>query len=103
LMIGNEEKYTEGIQRLELGSIELMDRYMVWTNREAAAKKLIDDQLETALRAWPLKMPPVVKLSPQGLEIKIQGQRLYKEQDITALVKLGNTLLDSAYQVEKSE
>jgi hypothetical protein len=101
LMIGDEANFTEGIQRVELGSLELMARYMVWTNREETAKKLLDDQLEAALRAWPIKMPPVVKFSPRGLEIKIQGLRLEKEADLTALVKLGNTLLDSAYQVEK--
>jgi hypothetical protein len=101
LMIGDEADFTDGIQRVELGSLELMSRYMVWTNQEEIAKKLVDDQLENDLRAWPLKMPPVIKFSPRGLEIKIQGECLFKEEDIVALVKLGNTLLDSAYQVEK--
>jgi len=101
VMIGSEFDSAVGIERVELGSLELMARYMVWTNREEIAKKLVDQQVENALRVWPLKLPPVVKFSPAGLEIKYQGPRLYKEQDITALVKLGNTLLDSAYQVEK--
>lgn len=101
VMIGSEFDSATGIERVELGSLELMARYMVWTNREEIAKKLVDHQVENALRAWPLKLPPVVKFSPAGLEIKYQGPRLFKEQDITALVKLGNILLDSAYQVEK--
>lgn len=101
MMIGSEFDSAVGIERVELGSLELMARYMVWTNREEIAKKLVDQQVEDALRAWPLKLPPVVKFSPAGLEIKYQGQRLYKEQDLYALVKLGSTLLDSAYQVEK--
>lgn len=101
LMIGDEADDAVGIQRVELGSLELMARYMVWTNREEIAKQLIDQQLENGLRAWPLKLPPVVKFSPAGLEIKLQGLRLYKEQDIYALVKLGNTLLDSAFSLEK--
>lgn len=101
VMIGSEFDSAIGIERVELGSLELMARYMVWTNREEKAKKLVDHQVENALRAWPLKLPPVVKFSPAGLEIKYQGPRLFKEQDITALVKLGNTLLDAAYQVEK--
>jgi len=103
LMIGSEADIAVGIQRVELGSLELMARYMVWTNREETAKKLVDDQLENALRAWPLKMPPVIKFSPKGLEIKVQGSRLAGEQDLLALVKLGNTLLDSAYQTEKGQ
>ena len=103
VMIGSEFDSAAGIERVELGSLELMARYMVWTNREEIAKKLLDQQVENALRAWPFKLPPVVKFSPAGLEIKYQGQRLYKEQDITALVKLGNTLLDSAYQFEKGK
>ncbi|MBA4385969.1 MAG: hypothetical protein C0410_14615 [Anaerolinea sp.] len=101
VMIGSEFDNAVGIERVELGSLELMARYMVWTNREEIAKKLVDQPVENALRAWPLKLPPVVKFSPSGLEIKYQGPRLYKEQDITALAKLGNTLLDSAYQVVK--
>ncbi|MHB8089583.1 MAG: hypothetical protein ACYDH2_15180 [Anaerolineaceae bacterium] len=101
VMIGDEAVNAEGIQQVELGSLELMARYMVWTNREESAKQLIDQQLENELRAWPMKLPPVVKFSPAGLEIKLQGLRLYKEQDIYALVKLGNTLLDSAFSLEK--
>ncbi|MRS03012.1 hypothetical protein EG832_07285 [bacterium] len=102
LMIGSEFDSAIGIERVELGSLELMAKYMVWTNREETAKRFLDDSLENALRAWPLKMPPLVKFSPAGLEIKVQGQRFYKEQDIYALVKLGSTALDSAYSVVKS-
>jgi hypothetical protein len=101
IMIGSEFDSAVGIERVELGSLELMARYMVWTNRAEIAKKLVDEPLENALRAWPLKLPTVIKFSPAGLEIKVQSQRLYKEQDLYALVKLGSTLLDSAYQVEK--
>lgn len=101
LMIGSESTSAVGIQRAELGSLELMARYMVWTNREEIAKKLLDHPLENVLLAWPPKLPQVIKFSPGGLEIKILGRRLYGEQELTALVKLGNTLLDSAYQVEK--
>ena len=101
LMIGSEFDSAIGIERVELGSLELMARYMVWTNREETAKLFLDQQLENALRAWPLKMPPLVKFSPAGLEIKIQGQRLYKEHDIYALVKLGGAALDSAFAIQK--
>jgi len=103
LMVGSEADSAIGIERVELGSLELMARCMVWTNREESAKKFLDEPLEYELLAWPLKMLPVIKFSPGGLEIKIQGMRLYKEQDIVALVKLGNTALDSAYQVEKGK
>jgi hypothetical protein len=101
LMIGDEAEDAVGIQRAELGSLELMARYMVWTNREEVAKEFLDQPLENELRAWPMKLPPIIKYSPRGLEIKVQGSRLYKEQDLYALVKLGNSLLDSAYAVEK--
>ncbi len=101
LMVGSEFDSAIGIERVELGSLELMAKYMVWTNREERAKKFLDETLENALRAWPLKMPPLVKFSPAGLEIKIQGQRLFKEQDIYALIKLGSTALDSAFSTVK--
>jgi len=103
LMVGDESNDAIGIQRVELGSLELMAKYMVWTNRDEIAKIFLDEPLENVLRAWPLKMLPVIKFSPKGLEIKIQGMRLTREQDIYALVKLGNTVLDSAFQLEKGK
>lgn len=96
LMIGDEAKNAEGIQQVELGSLELMSRFMVWTNREEAAKKLLDQAVENALLNLPKRLQSVVKYSPSGLEIKIHGVRLYKEEDLYALVKLGAALLDSA-------
>ncbi len=101
LMIGSEFDSAIGIERVELGSLELMAKYMVWTNREETAKLFLDQQLENELRAWPMKLPPVVKFSPAGLEIKMQGMRLSKEQDIYALVKLGGSALDSAFAIQK--
>ena len=53
--------------------------------------------VESALLNWPpKKVPPVIKYSPRGLEVKVQGQRLSAEEDLMALVKLGNVLLDAA-------
>ena len=95
LMIGPEAKNAEGIQQVELGSLALMGRFMVWTNREEAAKKLISQQVESALINWPNKLLPVVKFSPSGLEVSVKEARLYKEADLYALVKLGNALEDA--------
>ena len=96
MMIGDEAKNAEGIQPVELGSLDLMNRFMIWTNREEAAKKLLDQSVENALLNLPKKLQPVVKYSPSGLEVKFIGVRLDKEEDLYALVKLGAALLDSA-------
>ena len=96
MVIGDEAKNAEGIQPVELGSLDLMNRFMVWTNREEAAKKLLDQSVENALINLPKTLQPVVKYSPSGLEVKFVGVRLYKEEDLYALVKLGAALLDSA-------
>lgn len=95
LMIGSEVENAAGIKQIELGSLELMKRFMVWTNRDEIAKKLLDLNVENNLLNWPAAQPLVVKFSPSGLEAKIQGKRLYKEAELYALVKLGNALLDS--------
>lgn len=96
VLIGAEAENVAGIQQEELGSLELMKRYMVWTNRVETANKLLEAPVENALIHWPLKLVPLIKFSPAGLEIKIQGARLYKDADIIALVKLGNLLIDNA-------
>lgn len=96
VLIGAEAENAAGIQQEELGSLELMKRYMIWTNRVETANKLLESPVENALIHWPLKLVPLIKYSPSGLEIKIQGARLYKDADIIALVKLGNLLIDNA-------
>ncbi len=96
LMIGPDAKNAEGIQQVELGSLALMRRFMVWTNREEAARKLISQQVESALVNWSNKLLPVVKFSPAGLEVSVKQARLYQEADLYALVKLGNALEDAA-------
>ncbi len=96
LMIGPDAKDAAGIQQVELGSLALMRRFMVWTNREEAARKLISQQVESALLNWSNKLLPVVKYSSSGLEVSVKEARLYKEADLYALVKLGNALEDAA-------
>lgn len=97
LMIGDEAQDAKGIESIELGSLELMKRYMVWTNQPETAKEFLNMHVESALLNWPpKKVPPVIKYSPRGLEVKVQGQRLSTAEDLTALVKLGNVLLDAA-------
>lgn len=97
LMIGEEAVTAKGIERVELGSLELMQRYMIWTNRVEAAKSLLTMNVENALLGWPAKkVPPVIKYSNAGMEIKVQGVRIYDEQELYALMKIGNMLLDAA-------
>lgn len=98
LMIGNEADFAGGIEEVVMGRLSFNDRYMVWTNQEEAAKKLLDMEVENALINWPMKLLPVVKFSPIGMEIKLQTQRLEKPEEIVALVKLGDALLAAAHQ-----
>jgi hypothetical protein len=101
IMIGNEAENAKDIHPIELGSLELMKRYMVWTNQDDMAKELLDLPVESALVNCPSRLQPVVKFSPSGLEVKIMGRRVYEEKELYALVKLGSALLDASYQVEK--
>lgn len=96
LMIGSDADQALGIHQIELGSLELMKRYMVWTNQDAAAEKLLGQTVENALLNLPGAYPLVVKFSTSGMEVKVQGRRLYNEQELYTLIKLGNALLDSA-------
>lgn len=95
LMIGSDAEIAAGIKQEELGSLELMKRYMIWTNRVETAKRMVTAGLESVLINWPARLPVAVKYSPEGMEVKVPGFRLYKEAELYALVKLGNALLDS--------
>ena len=96
-LLGDEAQNAKGIERVELGSLELMQRYMIWTNQVETAKELLTMNVENALLNWPAKkVPPVIKYSYAGMEIKVQGFRIYDEQELYALIKIGNMLLDAA-------
>jgi hypothetical protein len=96
LMIGSDADQAKEIRQVELGSLEVMKRYMVWTNREEEAKQLLDLGVESALLNWPGAIPLVVKYSAEGVEVKVQGRRIFKDQELYDLVKIGNALLNSA-------
>ncbi len=96
LMIGADAEDAQGIESIELGSLELMKRFMIYTNRPETAKELVSLPVESALLNMPPTLPLVVKYSPNGLEVKVQGKRLYDELTLNALVKLGCALLDAA-------
>ncbi|KAF0106013.1 MAG: hypothetical protein FD147_2615 [Chloroflexi bacterium] len=96
LMIGSEADFAKDIKQIEMGKLSFNKRYMVWTNQEEAANRLLEMAVENALINWPTKLPPIVKFSPVGMEVKLQTQRLDKPEEIVALVKLGETLLAAA-------
>ncbi len=96
LMIGPVAEDAKDIQELTLGSLALNDRFMIYTNQEETARKLLDTSVETALLAWPGKVPLIVRYSKTGLEVEIQGKRLDNEAELITLVKLGNALLEAA-------
>jgi hypothetical protein len=102
LMIGNDADQAKDIKTVELGSLELMNRYMVWTNQAESAAKLLNKDVEVALLNWPGTIPLVVKYSQGGMEVTVQGKRLYKEVEICALVKIGESLLGSTKQPSKN-
>ena len=93
LMIGAEADDARGIEESFIGTISLRERYMIWTNQEENARQLLAPQVEKALVTYPGKLPPVVKVSSRGLEVKLLSQRLSKPTEIEALVAIGEAFL----------
>lgn len=93
LMVGDEAEGAEGIQESLIGRMALRERYMVWTNREEAARELLTPEIENALIRYPGKVPPVVKLKAGGLEVKLLSIRLRNPEEIEGLVAIGEAFL----------
>ncbi len=93
LMVGDEANGAEGIQESFIGRMALRERYMVWTNREEAARELLTPEVENALIRYPGKVPPVVKLNAKGLEVKLISIRLRNQAEIEGLVAIGEAFL----------
>jgi hypothetical protein len=93
LMVGDEAEGAEGIQESLIGRMALHERYMVWTNREEAARELLTPEIENALIRYPGKIPPVVKLNARGLEVKLLSIRLRNPAEIEGLVAIGEAFL----------
>jgi hypothetical protein len=93
LMVGDEAEGAEGILESLIGRMALHERYMVWTNREEAARELLTPEVENALIRYPGKIPPVVKLNAKGLEVKLISIRLRNPAEIEGLVAIGEAFL----------
>ena len=93
LMVGDEADGAEGIQESLIGRMALRERYMVWTNQEEKAREVLTPEVENALILYPGKVPPVVKINPKGLEVKLISLRLQTPAEINGLVAIGEAFL----------
>ncbi len=90
-----EAEMIKDIHPLELGSLELMKRFMIWTNQEEEAKRMVNTDVENCLLNLPKTLQVMIRYSFEGIEVRVQGKRLYQEQDLNALVKLGTALINA--------
>ena len=78
---------------VEVGSPEFRSQYMVWAQEPAEAGKLVSPSLQAALMQWKGE-PPVIKRTSQGLIIEVHGVHLKKPDELTAIIQIGELLLD---------
>lgn len=93
LMIGKEADDALGIEEALIGRMALHERYMIWTNQEEKAREVLTVEVENALILYPGKIPPVVKLNSDGLEVKVLSQQLEKPEEITGVIAIGEAFL----------
>jgi hypothetical protein len=92
LMLGDEAGYSNELTEVQAGRASLRERYMVLARNENDAQQLLGMQVENLLLNWPGKQLPVIIQSSHGIDVKIQGLRVEKPEEIMAIVKLGNAL-----------
>jgi len=95
LMVGKDASQISTLREANAGSASLQRRYMVWAHSEADAQHLLSSSVESALLAWPVKLPLVVKLGPQGLEIHLAQRKVTSPIEMDELASLGSRLLDA--------
>ena len=95
LMVGKDAFQISNLREVSAGSASFQQRYMVWAHSEADAQRLLSSSVESALLAWPVKLPLVVKLGPQGLEIRLAQRKVTSSIEMDGMVNLGRSLLDA--------
>lgn len=95
LMVGEDAAQVSRLHEVQVGSTGFQRRYMVWADTEADAQRLVSASVESALLAWPVKLPLVVKLGPMGMEIFLSNRKVSSSIEIENIVDLGRRLLTS--------
>ena len=95
LMVGKDASQISTLREANAGSDSLQRRYMVWAHSEADAQHLLSSSVESALLAWPVKLPMIIKLGPRGLEIRLTQRKVTSSIEMDGMVDLGRRLLDA--------
>lgn len=82
-----------GLSEVQVGSDEFLEHYMVLVNDARDAEELLTLRVQGALLAL-VAVKPVIKLTEQGLEVRLDQAYLSREEDIKTLVQLGEALLE---------
>ena len=96
IMIGADAEFTQGIKETELSRAAVNERFMLWTNQEEMAQRILSMDVENALINLPKTMKLVIKFTPLCLEVKVIDQCLDTPQEISAVIKVGEALWDAA-------
>lgn len=83
----------DGVVEVDVGSPEFRNQYMVWAQEPAEAGKLVSPALQAALLKWKGE-PPLIKRTGQGLILEVRGVHLKKPDELTALIQIGELLLE---------
>lgn len=94
-MLGSEAQEAAGLHEVEVQRTALRERYGIWAVNDQNVTSWLSFAVENALLNWKLKERPVVKLSSQGIEIRLRDGRLETPEDILAVVQLGEAFIGS--------
>jgi hypothetical protein len=83
----------QDLPEVPLRNPALGGRYMLRAADPAEAESWLTHAAEAALLAWE-GTPPLIRRDDSGLEMKIQGERLMKAEDLLAFVRMGEALLE---------
>ncbi len=82
----------EGLQEVQAGSSTFLQHFMILANDPDDVKRLFSLDAEMALMRWK-DSKPVVLITGQGIEIRMENRHLEKEEDVLSVVRLGESFL----------
>jgi len=80
------------VQKVELGSTEFQQSFLVWAQDPFEARELINPDVQSSLLSWK-KKSPIIKRTYDGLSLKLDGFHLDKPEELEQFVRFGEYLL----------
>lgn len=82
----------DGVREVTIGDTTFEKKYLVLARDESEVEKVLTPAIQTALTTWQKVLPVIIRTN-EGTRIELKGVHLRKNEEIAALVQLGEMFL----------